>query len=128
MPARYLSRRLSAACLALAATTAASAPLWIDVRSPAEYAEQHLGADPNIPYADIAGRIAEVAPDKSTEIALYCAAGGRAGTATAQLQRLGYTNVRNAGGISQVRKERGCDAVPEADGASIPCPVVEGGR
>ena len=55
------------------------------------------------------------------------AAGGRAGTAQAQLERLGYTNVRNAGGISQVRKERGCDATPEDDGASIPCPV-QGGR
>ncbi len=126
MPARYLYRSLSAACLALAAATAASAPLWIDVRSPAEYAEQHLGSDPNIPYADIALRIAAIAPDKSTEIALYCAAGGRAGTAQAQLERLGYTNVRNAGGISEVRKERGCDATPEDDGASILCPVQAG--
>jgi phage shock protein E len=123
MPARYLYRSVSAACLALVAATAASAPLWIDVRSPEEYAAQHLGSDPNIPYADIARRIAAIAPDKSTEIALYCAAGGRAGTATAQLQRLGYTNVRNAGGISQVGKERGCDATAQDDGSSIPCPA-----
>lgn len=123
MPAGHLSRLFSAACLALATATATSAPLWIDVRSPGEYADQHLRGDPNIPYADIARRIAEIAPDKSTEIALYCAAGGRAGTAAAQLERLGYSNVRNAGGISQVRKERGCDATPEADEASIPCPV-----
>ena len=112
--------------IAVASVHADAAPLWIDVRSPSEYAERHLGSDPNIPHAEISRRIAEIAPDRNTEIVLYCAAGGRSGVAKMQLESLGYTNIRNAGGIEQARRERGCAAAPAEGSASIPCPESTG--
>ena len=115
---------IAAAC---AQTAHAAGPVWIDVRSESEYAERHLGSDPNIPHAGIARRIGEVAPDKNTEIILYCAAGGRSGVAKMQLEGLGYTRVRNAGGIEQARRERGCGTEPPAGSNTIACPAA-GGR
>lgn len=111
----------------LASSWATAAALWIDVRSADEYAEEHLASDPNIPHSEISRRIAEVAPDRNTEIVLYCAAGGRSGVAKMQLESLGYTRVRNAGGIEQARRERGCAPAPADGSASIPCPAA-GGR
>ena len=111
-----------AALFALASAGATSTPLWIDVRSADEYAERHLGSDPNIPHSDIRREIDQLAPDRNTEIVLYCVAGGRSGVAKMQLESLGYTRVRNAGGIEQVREERGCAALPPEGSASIPCP------
>lgn len=119
---RHLCTAPLAAILALASAGAASTPLWIDVRSAEEYAERHLGSDPNIPHGDIRREIDRVAPDRDTEIVLYCAAGGRSGVAKMQLESLGYTRVRNAGGIEQVREERGCAALPPEGSASIHCP------
>ena len=93
----------------LACTAALADPLWIDVRSPEEYKAGHIEGDPNLPYEEIAKTIETVAPDKSQEIVLYCERGGRSGVAKLTLGRLGYTNVRNAGGIGDARKERGLE-------------------
>lgn len=93
----------------LAATAALADPMWIDVRSPEEYREDHIAGDPNVPHTEIAARIAALTTSKDTEIVLYCARGGRSGTAQKTLESLGYTNVRNGGGIDDVRKERGLE-------------------
>lgn len=122
----HMHRLLFGAIALLAASSAVASPLWIDVRSADEYAERHLGSDPNIPHAEIARRIEQLAPDKNTEIVLYCAAGGRSGVAKMQLESMGYTRVRNAGGIEQARKERGCDADPPRGSAAISCPSADG--
>ena len=103
-------RPLFALLLAVLLPLAALAdPLWIDVRSPEEYQADHIAGDPNLPYDGIARQIESVAPAKDTEIVLYCKVGGRAGTAKKTLESLGYTKVRNAGGIADARKERGLE-------------------
>lgn len=101
--------RAGLAAALLAATAAAADPLWIDVRSPEEYAEGHIAGDPNVPHTEIAARIAALAPAKDAEIVLYCAVGVRSGKAMKTLRSLGYTNVRNAGGIDDARQERGLE-------------------
>ena len=73
-----------------------------------------------------ARRIDTLAPDKNTEIVLYCAAGGRSGVAKMQLESMGYTHVRNAGGIEDARRERGCEAAPPEGSAAISCPSTGG--
>lgn len=108
MPAHRLPALLA---LLLFPLLAAADPLWIDVRSPEEYAEDHIAGDPNLHYTEIGQRIGALAPAKDTEIVLYCAVGGRAFVAKRTLESLGYTNVRNAGGIEDARKERGCGSV-----------------
>lgn len=80
-----------------AATGAADSLLVIDVRTPGEFAQGHVAGALNIPYDEIAGRIAAVAPDKNRHIVLYCRSGRRSGIALQTLQSLGYQHVENAG-------------------------------
>ena len=79
----------------------------IDVRSQQEWDAGHIEQATLIPHSEIAARIAEVAPDKSQPIALYCRSGGRAGKAKAELEAMGYTNVQNWGGLEQARAKLG---------------------
>lgn len=86
---------------------AQAAPVWIDVRTEAEHRQSHIDGDPLIPHTRIVAQITERFPDKDTEINLYCRSGNRAGKAKSALERAGYTNVRNKGGIAEAREERG---------------------
>lgn len=67
--------------------------LVIDVRDPSEYAAGHIPGAVNIPYRTLASNLDKIPADKT--VAVYCASNYRAGIATAALQMLGYTNVRN---------------------------------
>jgi len=44
----------------------------------------------------------EIGKDLNRDIVVYCASGGRSAYAQRQLQQLGYTNVKNGGGISSM--------------------------
>lgn len=74
--------------------------IWIDVRTPAEFASVHVEGAVNIEFQDIANRIASVTSDKDAEIQLYCKSGRRSSVAKQSLAKLGYTNINNAGGVA----------------------------
>ena len=100
-------KKFLAGAFALLVTAAAWADtIWIDVRSDEEYQQSHIEGDLHIPYQSIATAIEQYSIDKDTEIYLYCQAGGRAGKAKKSLEASGYTRVINAGGISEVRRQR----------------------
>ncbi|MCY7297274.1 rhodanese-like domain-containing protein [Alteromonas sp. a30] len=82
-------------------------PTWIDVRSAAEHKLSHIDGDLRITHTDIVEKVNELFPSKDHEIRLYCRSGYRANIALEALQAAGYTNVSNAGGIEDARKERG---------------------
>lgn len=69
----------------------------IDVRSAAEFGDDHVEGAVNLEYSRIAQGIAKVCPDKHQRIYLYCRSGGRASMAQAELARLGYADIYNAG-------------------------------
>lgn len=71
----------------------------VDVRSPEEYREGHIPGSISLPL-DSLSRVAKVIPDKDTVIYTYCYSGSRSGAAADMLGRLGYTQVKNIGGIS----------------------------
>ncbi|MGB7348028.1 MAG: rhodanese-like domain-containing protein [Pirellulaceae bacterium] len=75
----------------------------IDVRSQDEWDSGHVQKAVHIPHTQIAERIAEVTEKKDAKIVIYCAVGGRAGTAKTALEKLGYTNVINAGGFDDIK-------------------------
>lgn len=79
--------------------------VWIDVRTEAEYQADHIEGDLNIPHVSIS-KVAELFPDRETEIQLYCRSGRRASFAMEALNKLGYQNVSNSGGIEDARRER----------------------
>lgn len=85
-------------------TTVASPDYWIDVRSEQEYAESHVKDAAHIPYEVIREQIGSLTTDKDAEIFLYCGSGHRAGIAMNYLQSIGYTRVKNIGGLDQALK------------------------
>src|SRR5690606_8263370 len=78
--------------------------ILIDVRTAPEQAQGALPGALRIETADLAQRIAQVAPDKDTPIALYCRSGRRSSAAQDLLLDMGYTQVINAGAYEQLRE------------------------
>lgn len=93
-----LSLSLSLSCSLWAADV-----FWIDVRSAEEFAAEHVSPAVNIPHTEIAARIAEVTQDKDALIYLYCRSGRRSGLALSALQKAGYTNAVNLGGLQDAQ-------------------------
>lgn len=71
----------------------------IDSRTDAEYAQGHIEGAIMIPEYEIAMRAEEELPDKNALILVYCRSGRRSKIAASQLVKLGYTNVKEFGGI-----------------------------
>lgn len=71
----------------------------IDVRTPEEYAEGHVPGAIVIPNTEIESRAEMELPDKDQLILVYCRSGRRSKMAAQILVELGYTNVREFGGI-----------------------------
>jgi phage shock protein E len=85
-----------------AVRTAAHGPLYIDVRSPGEYASGWIDGAVNVPLGELESRIRTLAPDPHRELILYCASGARSEFGCALLQQSGYTHVRNGGGVGSL--------------------------
>lgn len=97
---------------AFASSIAAAADtIWIDVRSAEEFNAGHLPGALNIVHTEIGGKIAAVTQDKNAEIQLYCRSGRRSGLAEAELKKLGFTNVHNAGGYEALKAAQDAGAV-----------------
>jgi len=74
-----------------------------DVRTSEEYSAGHAKNAELLPLDDIeAGQLPDVAKDEP--IAVYCRSGSRASYAKALLEKAGFTNVRNLGGLSNLQQ------------------------
>lgn len=71
----------------------------LDVRTPDEYRQGHIPGSKNVPLQSIS-KVAGMIDNKSTTIFVHCLSGARSGQAAAILKQMGYTNVKNIGGIS----------------------------
>ena len=71
----------------------------LDVRTVEEYRDGHIPGSRNVPLQAI-DKIASVAENKDTALFVYCYSGARSRQAAGMLQRMGYTNVNNIGGIA----------------------------
>lgn len=76
-----------------------SADIVIDVRTPVEWSEGHLQSSDNIEWQNILSIKESIS--KNEKIYLYCRSGNRSGKATKILIDAGFTNVTNAGSMSQ---------------------------
>ena len=79
-----------------------SDPIVIDVRSEAEFATGYVQGAVNLPLDRFTEDIAQLAPDKTAPLILYCVSGARSGAACAWLQKEGYTQVSNGGSTGAV--------------------------
>ncbi len=74
----------------------------LDVRTQEEYQEGHIPGSKNVPLSMI-NKISSVVWDKDTPLYVHCLSGARSRQAVASLGQMGYTNVKNIGGISAYR-------------------------
>ena len=73
--------------------------LLLDVRTPQEYRQGHIPGSRNLPLQSIE-QIERVAGDRATPIFVHCLSGGRSHQAARIIGSMGYTTVRNIGGIA----------------------------
>ena len=71
----------------------------LDVRTPDEYRQGHIPGSKNVPLQSI-DKVTVMINNKATPIFVHCLSGARSRQAAAILQQMGYTNVKNIGGIS----------------------------
>ena len=73
--------------------------ILLDTRTQEEYDQSHIPGALLIPHTEIAQRAEEALPDKDQLILVYCRSGNRSKQASEVLAELGYTNVKEFGGI-----------------------------
>ena len=71
----------------------------LDVRTREEYDEGHIPGATQISHEEIAEKAEEMLTDKDQLILVYCRSGRRSKIAAEALAELGYTNIREFGGI-----------------------------
>ena len=73
----------------------------LDVRTEDEYALEHAAGAKLMPLDDIDDMdVAEILPDKSAPVLIYCRTGRRSALAAAKLFDLGYTRLYDLGGLN----------------------------
>ncbi|WP_341837841.1 rhodanese-like domain-containing protein [Chitinophaga pollutisoli] len=77
--------------------------IFVDVRTPDEYQEGHIPGALNIPLPDIFNRKQEIRGLGEKPVIFYCRSGSRSGMAVSQLQKEGYKEIYNGGGIAALQ-------------------------
>ena len=71
----------------------------LDTREQDEFDSGHIPGAILIPSTEIENKAIELIPDKDKLILVYCRSGRRSKIAAEALSKLGYTNVKEFGGI-----------------------------
>ena len=72
----------------------------LDVRTPEEFAQRHIEGAILIPDYEIGEKAESILSDKNQLILVYCRSGRRSKNAANKLATLGYTNIKEFGGIN----------------------------
>lgn len=80
-------------------------PLVVDVRTSGEFRSGAFPGAINIPLDELPSRISELG-DQSREITLYCASGARSAYAQRLISQMGFSNVKNGGGLMHMMIRR----------------------
>ncbi len=84
---------------------AASGAVLLDVRTPDEYRGGHIPGSKNVPLQSI-DKVGRIVENKHPPIYVHCLSGGRSSQPALALGRMGYTSVKNIGGISAYTGKR----------------------
>lgn len=71
----------------------------LDVREQDEFDAGHISGAILLPYTEIENKAEAILPDKDKQILVYCRSGRRSKIAAEALAKLGYTNIKEFGGI-----------------------------
>ena len=100
-----LFRIYALATLLLSSIVFSDEPLIVDVRSLEEVKTGIIQDAIHIEWTQIDEEINNIDITKDQPIYLYCRSGNRSGKATLMLEKKGFTNVINAGGIDEAAKK-----------------------
>ena len=75
----------------------------VDVRTPEEYAVEHIPSAINIPLDQVAQRINEF-KEMPQPIIVYCRSGNRSGIAVSILKQNGIVDAVNGGGLNDLKQ------------------------
>ncbi|GBD07714.1 Thiosulfate sulfurtransferase PspE [bacterium HR21] len=75
--------------------------VWLDVRTPPEFAEGFIPGARLIPLQELPARLAELQSLRSKTFIVYCRSGNRSARATALLRARGFHAVNMRGGIRE---------------------------
>jgi phage shock protein E len=88
-----------------ASSQAARRVVYVDVRTPAEFATGHVEGAIHIPHTEMAARLGELEGYRDAELVLYCRTGNRSGIAEEILRNAGFQHLVNGGALTDlVRK------------------------
>jgi phage shock protein E len=89
-----------------AAPSAATAAqtLYVDVRTPQEFAGGHIAGALNIPLEQLESRWKELLPARDKPVVLYCRSGRRSQLALDMLTPRGFSRLQNGGGLDQLAR------------------------
>lgn len=76
----------------------------IDVRTQSEWDSGHITKAVHLPLDSFENGIESLIKDKGQPVYLYCRSGNRSGKALKIMQKLGYTNAVNAGGMNEAKQ------------------------
>ena len=93
------------ATLLLSSIVFSDEPLIVDVRSLEEVKTGIIQDAIHIEWTEIEKEINNIDITKDRPIYLYCRSGNRSGKAAVMLEKIGFTNVINAGGIDEAAKK-----------------------
>ena len=78
--------------------------ILLDVRTPEEYSQGHIKGSRNLPLQEIT-KAEEILEDKDAPVYLYCQSGARSRRAAGFLEKIGYRDVHNIGGLAGYKGE-----------------------
>lgn len=78
--------------------------VFVDVRTPAEYARSHVVGATLIPLPEVGDRWKELRAQRNKRMLVYCRTGSRSRVATRLLRSKGFTKAENAGGLGGLRR------------------------
>lgn len=81
--------------------------IWLDVRTPQEFAEAFIPGARLIPLQELPARLGELQPLQSKTFIVYCRSGNRSARATELLRARGFRAVNMRGGILEWLRKGG---------------------
>jgi rhodanese-related sulfurtransferase len=102
--ARWLDRLLSYVLPSPPVVEEGEDVVFVDVRTPQEYARGHVAGAKLIPHTQLASRWSELKRERGKRLLIYCRSGSRSRIATRVLRSKGFERVENAGGIGGLRR------------------------
>ena len=81
-------------------------PIYVDVRTPQEFAEGHVAGALNIAHDQMDVRYTELEKYRNQRIIVYCRSGRRSDSALAVLKSKGFTRVENGGAFDSILRPK----------------------